>query len=55
MSSLSAYRKNIYSQSGEDGVLEEILRRLEIRTGSFVEFGAWDGKHYSNNFHLLRN
>ncbi|MGB0383528.1 MAG: hypothetical protein ACPGWR_01780 [Ardenticatenaceae bacterium] len=53
MSSLSTYRKNVYSQNGEDGVLEEILQRLKIRTGWFVEFGAWDGKHTSNAYYLL--
>lgn len=53
LSSLRNFRKNIYSQNGEDGILGEILRRLEIRAGAFVEFGAWDGKHLSNTFYLL--
>lgn len=54
MSSLSKYRKNIYSQHGEDGVIREILRRLDIKTGWFVDVGAWDGKYLSNTYALLR-
>jgi hypothetical protein len=53
MSSLTNYRRNVYSQNGEDGVLGEIFRRLGITTGWFVEFGAWDGKHLSNTYQLL--
>ncbi|MGD0576024.1 MAG: hypothetical protein ABSB61_11775 [Anaerolineales bacterium] len=53
MSTLSRYRRNVYSQNGEDGVLEEILSRLGVERGSFVEFGAWDGKHLSNTYRLL--
>lgn len=53
MSALNKYRKNIYSQFGEDGVIQEICLRLEIPIGSFVEFGAWGGKHFSNSYHLL--
>lgn len=52
ISSLHKYRHNVYSQNGEDGVIQEILRRLEISSGWFCEFGAWDGKHLSNTFHL---
>ena len=50
---LTRYRYNRYSQNGEDGIIEEICRRLSLGKGWFVEFGAWDGKHLSNTYNLL--
>ncbi len=41
--SLLNYANNIYSQRGEDGIIAEILSRLNIKNGFFVEFGAMDG------------
>lgn len=41
---------NTYSQAGEDGMLTEIFRRLNIEKGTFCEFGAWDGQHLSNTY-----
>jgi len=35
--------KNVYSQNGEDGVIEKIFKDLEIIDGVVCEFGAWDG------------
>ena len=37
--------KNIFSQNGEDGIIEEIIKRLELKDLEVCEFGAWDGKH----------
>ena len=53
--SLFRYRKDYYSQNGEDGVIEEVLKRLDIENGFCVEFGAWDGKHLSNTYHLIKD
>jgi hypothetical protein len=54
MKTLDAYRRDVYSQNGEDGVIEELLGRLGIASGTCVEFGAWDGKHGSNTYNLVR-
>ena len=36
----NTYAKNIYSQNGEDGIISELLKRLEINNGWVCEFGA---------------
>jgi nitrogen regulatory protein PII-like uncharacterized protein len=48
-------RKNIFSQNGEDGVIEYLFNYFEIENGSFCEFGAWDGIYLSNTYNLLKN
>lgn len=42
----------MYSQGGEDGVLLRLFERIGARHRSFVEFGAWDGRHLSNTANL---
>jgi len=51
------YKKNVYSQNGEDGIILEILRRLKLNRKNrwCCEFGAWDGIHGSNTFNLVKN
>jgi hypothetical protein len=50
------FAKNVFSQNGEDGVLWEILTRLGVQKNGWVaEVGAWDGKHLSNTFALVRD
>jgi hypothetical protein len=52
---LESHAKNIYSQNGEDGVIEEIFKIIPNQDNWCVEFGAWDGKHLSNTYNLIQN
>ena len=47
-SSLLNFYGNIHSQIGQDGILQEIFKRLNLQKGFFCEFGAWDGIYLSN-------
>lgn len=47
--------RDVYSQCGEDGIVEAILERLPERDRWCVEFGAWDGRHLSNTRHLIES
>ncbi len=52
---LKSFEKNIQSQFGEDGVIEEIFKRIGTKNKICVEFGAWDGIHLSNSWNLWHN
>jgi hypothetical protein len=50
------YKKNIFSQYGEDGIIEEIFKRLgNVSDKRCCEFGAWNGKFLSNTCNLITN
>jgi hypothetical protein len=49
------YAKNVYSQTGEDGVLAAVLDKIGAKDKWCVEFGAWDGQHFSNTCNLIDN
>ena len=49
---LNDYKQNEFSQYGEDGIIKEILNRLNLSSGVCVEFGAWDGLLLSNTANL---
>jgi len=52
---LSEYKRNVYSQTGEDGVIEKILEILPQNDKWCVEFGAWDGMFCTNTRHLIES
>ena len=58
--SLLAYSFNIASQNGEDGIIDELVYRLEDGLGKSLdgsyafECGAWDGMHLSNTWYLTK-
>jgi hypothetical protein len=46
---------NVYSEAGEDGVIEKILEILPENDRWCVEFGAWDGIYCINTRNLIVN
>lgn len=49
------YFRTVYSQFGEDGILEAILKKLNTENNYYVEFGAGNGIHISNTAYLRIN
>ncbi len=49
---LERHGRKVYSQNDEDGILEEIFRRIGTASRSFVEFGVTDGRE-NNTLKLL--
>ena len=56
MKNLHKFKFDVYSQNGEDGIINEILKRsFENRKLNVVEFGSWDIEKNSNTFNLIKN
>lgn len=52
---LLQYKKDVYSQTGEDGIVQAILNAIGERDHWCVEFGAWDGRRFSNSRNLIES
>lgn len=52
---LQESRRDVTSQCGEDGLIEKICTTLGVSDKWCVEFGAWDGKLFSNSWALINN
>ncbi len=55
MKRLKNFAYNIESQWGDDGVIEEIFKRIGEGNKTCVDFGAYDGPHLSNTWNLWNN
>jgi len=38
---LITYRNNIFSENGEDGIIEKIFSEIKPKSNLCCEFGAW--------------
>ena len=50
--SILKFGYNKYSQNSEDGIIEEVLKRLKLKGGEAVEFGAPTQQYCSNTYNL---
>jgi hypothetical protein len=50
---LNTFAANVTSQTGEDGILAKLFDEIGEGSKWCVEFGAWDGKKFSNTFSLI--
>jgi len=50
---LLKFKRDEFSQTGEDGIIEKILEILPSNDRWCVEFGAWDGLFLTNARHLI--
>ena len=49
------YKYNVFSQNGEDGILAEIIRRINPKEKTAVEFGCPSFEYCSNTALLAKN
>ncbi len=48
---LDSYEKNVYTKSGEDGILNEILKRVALaENGFYVELGSDKGIYSATRY-----
>jgi len=53
LNGFSARGKNVYSQFGEDGIIEAIFEKIEVKNKWCLEVGASDGILFSNTRRLV--
>jgi hypothetical protein len=51
---LTRFEKQVFSQFGEDGIIQEIFRRIGTTNQYFVEFGVEDGSETNSTYLLYK-
>lgn len=51
---LNRYEHQVFSQNGEDGIIAEIFRRIDVETKKFLEIGVGNGLENNTAFLLLQ-
>lgn len=52
---LLEHKRNVYTQTGEDGIIEKIFEIIPQSDKWCVEFGAWDGLYNTNTRNLIES
>lgn len=52
---LSRYELKVWSQHGQDGIIQYLIRKFDITTRSFIEFGASNYRESNTRFLLFHN
>jgi len=52
---ISAYEFKVFSQSGEDGIIQHLVNSIDIKNKTFVEFGVEDYLESNTRFLALNN
>lgn len=53
--SLLDFKKKVFSQKGEDGIISHLFGKIGTTSKKCGEVGAWDGVHLSNTRQLILN
>src|SRR5262245_56964465 len=51
---LARHESQVYSQNGEDGIIQEIFRRIGTESRLFIEIGTGDGLECNTTFLLAQ-
>jgi len=52
---INDYEFKIFSQFGDDGIIQHLIRNIKIQNEVFIEFGVWDYSESNTRFLMMNN